>query len=85
MVQTSSTIRMFARLAGTVIAVVLLACGAFGQTSVFFDDFNYRVRLIPTCSTLAGHPGRAVVGLGLELGILLTSRLSLIPLIQAMN
>jgi len=40
MVQTSSTIRMFARLAGTVIAVVLVACGAFGQ-SVFFDDFNY--------------------------------------------
>ena len=40
MIQTSSTIRRFASLAGTVIAVVLVACGAFGQ-SVFFDDFNY--------------------------------------------
>jgi len=40
MFQTSSTTRMVARLAGTVIVLVLLACGAFGQ-AVFFDDFNY--------------------------------------------
>lgn len=40
MFQTSRMIRMAARLAGTVMVLVLLACGAFGQ-SVFFDDFNY--------------------------------------------
>ena len=40
MFQTSRTIRMVARLAGAVIVLVLVACGAFGQ-AVFFDDFNY--------------------------------------------
>ncbi len=40
MFQTSRTIRMVAKLAGTVIVLLLLACGAFGQ-GVFFDDFNY--------------------------------------------
>ena len=40
MLQTSLTTRMVARLTGTVIVLILLACGAFGQ-AVFFDDFNY--------------------------------------------
>jgi endo-1,3-1,4-beta-glycanase ExoK len=40
MFPTSRTIRIVARLVGTVIVLVLVACGAFGQ-SVFFDDFNY--------------------------------------------
>ncbi len=40
MFQTSRTICMVARLAGSVSVLFLLACGAFGQ-GVFFDDFNY--------------------------------------------
>lgn len=64
---------------------VLLAGRANGQTSVFFDDFNYISSTDSNLLNFGWSPRRAVAGLELEPGIPLTSRLFLIPLIQAMN
>ena len=84
MFQTSRTIRMVAKLTGTVIVLLLLACGAFGQ-GVFFDDFNYSSSSDPVLLNFGWSPRSGGGGLGLEHGIPLTSRFSLIPLIPATN